>query len=1598
MATLGIGESSLNGNNVSSSPSSYGGQMRSKLQALLDDKERQLQKAEALGQRILAQQMELEERINQITELDEHQQAAGQENGDDSEMRSQLDELAQTMHGWATENETLWTGAVTKDGPGDTGDVSTFEAEGQTSVNSPSAAQSSRRAKNAAHRANDVEFAFEIGSGLLTEIRRLQSLLAERDKSLLDMKEEKDDLERSLDSLRSALRTEEGNAEKFREENWNLEVTLQEVRKEFNDTQAALQRAEAEAKRTQKQLTTFRETAESHKTESERLATVLAETKSRHETDVAQMRKQAATLQREKGELQTNVETLKSEITKKTRMIGGRMGGSPMTPNDPKYLTPARHNDFGDEEREEADVFGTVGSTRRRMDSSLVFGDTYDAELDQLSPDTSPIKNATAARSPLALGSLTSAIPNQSAAELETLKQSLAHAHRQLSTVKGSLNRERQLRTEYGRKLEALGAVVAAVEEEAEEDYEDEPGELPRVTPLRAGRGRGGKSRVAPRASANARTSLAVKLALAEKAGQARGKLESGSAHGHEQLPVADFSMGDQEEWVDLDDGAAPRRSEDRDSIAPSEVSTEAGDIIGRRRRSQSAVSVSSSMDGMDPAYANVLKSTGRTSSDLGHRKQKSNDSGYTGARAGNALGGIIPDSRPGSVFDAPGTLASELGGLDDASAVGDEDRLRAELGLGDEDEEEVLEEDEEEDLTPDNHHVGEEEEEDIPAIAPVVVETAEMSIQCDLLLPPPPPPPVPVIERATMSIQTDEVPPPPTPVKEELAIQTDAPPEVPPTPVRQFADGSTITDAVEPPATVGRRVPLEIIGAAAGGAAVATVARKRDSNVPPSAFRDPTIPMSATSRTDTDTDGETDYEDARETVGGTTPTQSLGDYHSVNDFNNTDSGSDTDSAESIKVSTLHVTRPGIGSSKATEATLRDVEDSTKRDTVVPVIAAPAPKVEPKPEVKEVSTQTDDWAPPIPAGTALFAVGPQSQQFQFIPGPTTPGISSVALPAGAAVVGATTALKSTVQPRTSSLIGSASSGSISDSSRPRLPSGTLSPGSPKAVDRTRPPTMMLPPPPRLPPPPLSPASAAAATAKPGPLNMGPPPRPTSPPPTELLQRAATPSLRSSSLNVPAVVGGRTISGGSVRLSTGPTAILNQNRNARVVNGAVAHAGEDPAGVLQDPFDDINGRTPQKSIASGRRSVSSRRQSIASSISSEHAARMVDTPTKMGSLGVAGTSVSAGSGGLMGNMSGTLSRAGPSAENATDPTIIHAITQTMIGEYLYKYTRKPIGKKHAERRHRRYFWIHPYTKTIYWSAADPGSANVTESSAKSAYIESVKSVMDPNPMPPGLHHYSVIVTTANREMKFTAPTKERHDIWFNALNYLLTRPAANGAQPAPRAPLSPTTSINQQRPPTGNSAGNDQASYATRQVEESRHFDQSPRSQRIQGSAVNVDSLSVTPQRAPVRSLSRMSNPYTSIGKRSGTAAAEFMRWNSDAPASPPADEAADFHLHEHDDAYDGLDNVRACCDGKHDVGNLSSKHHHHHHPNQQNGHGQQQSQYKGTVRSTSDAVPERPASPSGWSFRSGRSKGGSQENAGMFSWSRRSRQNSAVRQ
>lgn len=72
-----------------------------------------------------------------------------------------------------------------------------------------------RRQRNAQHRALDMEFATEIGQNLLAEVRRLQSLLSERDKALEKFGEEKDGWEAERDVLVATIRSAESGVGEF---------------------------------------------------------------------------------------------------------------------------------------------------------------------------------------------------------------------------------------------------------------------------------------------------------------------------------------------------------------------------------------------------------------------------------------------------------------------------------------------------------------------------------------------------------------------------------------------------------------------------------------------------------------------------------------------------------------------------------------------------------------------------------------------------------------------------------------------------------------------------------------------------------------------------------------------------------------------------------------------------------------------------------------------------------------------------------------------------------------------------------------------------------------------------------------------------------------------------------------------------------------------------------------------------------------------------------------------------------------------------------------------------------------------------------------
>lgn len=158
------------------------GNIRLHLQNLLDSKEKQLQSAATLGHQLLAQRMELEERIKQMQELE--LDGTGSDDGLDVSVRDKYRELADAMKAWDTENEQLTSVFGSKVGgnliaqlsPSSKPRPSFYQPtngvhapasrhtepsrneheRSKGAVAGPSAAQSSRRAKNAAHRADDV--------------------------------------------------------------------------------------------------------------------------------------------------------------------------------------------------------------------------------------------------------------------------------------------------------------------------------------------------------------------------------------------------------------------------------------------------------------------------------------------------------------------------------------------------------------------------------------------------------------------------------------------------------------------------------------------------------------------------------------------------------------------------------------------------------------------------------------------------------------------------------------------------------------------------------------------------------------------------------------------------------------------------------------------------------------------------------------------------------------------------------------------------------------------------------------------------------------------------------------------------------------------------------------------------------------------------------------------------------------------------------------------------------------------------------------------------------------------------------------------------
>lgn len=538
---------------------------------------------------------------------------------------------------------------------------------------------------------------------------------------------------------------------------------------------------------------------------------------------------------------------------------------------------------------------------------------------------------------------------------------------------------------------------------------------------------------------------------------------------------------------------------------------------------------------------------------------------------------------------------------------------------------------------------------------------------------------------------------------------------------------------------------------------------------------------------------------------------------------------------------------------------------------------------------------------------------------------------------------------------------------------------------PPLPDKTKAPIMAMPPPPSMPPPTMKRSIGQA------------PPRPTSPPPADLLTRAQQRHLQvpPGSSEQP-----RSVSRASGRSGPPPSAYPSSSRARQQSSGTGSMRSRTYSNDSQANPNPLDGSI-YSNLASGRKSIGSRksaarrpaagpRQSSAASFVSDvtsEVSRRLSMMSSRASDADAGDETfvvrGQGSAGKAHGQRG-LSEFGA---DSTDPAIIHAITQTMIGEYMHKYTRKSMGRGgHSDKRHRRYFWLHPYTKMLYWTISDPGGAKVSEGTSKSASIESVRVVEDSNPSPPGLHHESIIITTATREVKISAPNRDRHDAWLAALEYLVHRPTiqdatviASNAAPelmsdAENDPTLVTRSAGRRAKPRASAATLGSASVmGSRRLSGQRSF----LTRRSSDQVLRTES---TPRRRQ-GSVGAQSVLYPSLGKRRGVPAKEWLQqhehdremsvsmspshslrggvYSASLGSADEAEESYDLldltatqspirralanddprlktaeQMLEEDEPedWDGLTNVRACCDGKHDVGSLVHNHSHQHRP------------------------------------------------------------------
>ncbi|KAJ4356408.1 uncharacterized protein N0V89_004441 [Didymosphaeria variabile] len=370
------------------------------LQAHLAETTRRLQETSHLGNALLQQRKELEDRLREVAE-----QKQASDIG--PELRSKLVELEKEFNevGRETARAFLPKSRVPSGETNATAGASEFTSEGHqspTKVSVPSRKQRNQQPS----RINDIALATEISTSLLAQLKDLQSVLLEKDEALKAANLDRSQLEIEVEGLSQRMRTLDESESRLKDVNWNLETQLRDFE---TQTKAAADR--------EQRLSHTLNLARSEKATLEREFEELKHLYSKatddhalkfkqHETELSGLRRNVSMGETERGALQRKMEELATQNHELARAVQHRL---------------------------RAEEQGSAEDTS--PDENPDGGNTITPEH---SPPPSPIKPT----------------PRHGQLESETLKHSLNHAHRMIQQLKNNIHREKTEKIELKRMLQ----------------------------------------------------------------------------------------------------------------------------------------------------------------------------------------------------------------------------------------------------------------------------------------------------------------------------------------------------------------------------------------------------------------------------------------------------------------------------------------------------------------------------------------------------------------------------------------------------------------------------------------------------------------------------------------------------------------------------------------------------------------------------------------------------------------------------------------------------------------------------------------------------------------------------------------------------------------------------------------------------------------------------------------------------------------------------------------------------------------------------------------------------------------------------------------